>query len=469
MLGNRETMGRWVAVLVPALLVYFLPVPALTAVQRHLLAVFIGTIIALVARPVPMGVSVIVAMTLLVLTQTLPAGKALSGFSNTTVWLIFSAFLFSKGVTATKFGLRVAYVFIRKFAFNSLSLGYAIAATDLVLAPFVPSDTARGGGIVYPIARSLARAFNSEPGPTAGRMGAFLMLVAFHATYSASALFLTSMAANPLMAEFALKIAKVELTWLRWILGSCVPGLLTMILVPYVIYRLHPPEISDTHAARQLARSELESMGPMSSAEIRLVIVLLGVMAGWVTSPWHSIPNAFVALAGVSAILLLRVISWDDLLSEGKAWDALVWFAPLIMMADSLNEAGVIKILSESIFSFVQGWPFLAVLVVLAAAYFYIHYSFAGMTAHITALYPGFLGAMLVGGVPPLLAALVLAYFSNLNAGLTHYGTGSAPVFFGDGYVSQGTWWKLGFLISLLNMVIWLGPGLIWWRLVGLW
>lgn len=408
---NRANTHRWAIVLVPALLLYFVPMTALSSAQQHLLAVFAGTIIALVARPVPMGVSVIVAMTLLVLTGTLPAAKALSGFSNTTVWLIFSAFLFSKGVTATKFGLRIAYTFIRGFAFNALSLGYAIAATDLVLSPFVPSDTARGGGIVYPIARSVARVFNSEPGPTAGRMGSFLMLVSFHATYTASAMFLTSMAANPLIAEFALKIAKVELTWLRWALGTCVPGTLTLLLVPYVIYRLHPPEIRDTEAARMMAREQLKQMGPMRPVEIRLVVILLGVMTGWVTSPWHGIPNAFVALAGVSAILVFRVISWDDLLSETKAWDALIWFAPLIMMADALNEAGVIKVLSGYIFALIQGWPVYGVLIALSAAYFYIHYGFAGMTAHITALYPAFLGAMLAGGVPPLAGALALAYF----------------------------------------------------------
>ena len=120
--------------------------------------------------------------------------------------------------------MRLAYFFIRRFGHSALTLGYSIAASDLVLAPFVPSDTARGGGIIYPITRSLAQVFHSEPGPTAGRLGAFLILVGYHATYTSSGMFLTSMAANPLIAEFALKIAHVELTWMRWALGAAVPG-----------------------------------------------------------------------------------------------------------------------------------------------------------------------------------------------------------------------------------------------------
>jgi DASS family divalent anion:Na+ symporter len=456
-------------VLVPALLLYFLPVPGLNPSQRHLLAIFVGTIVSLVAQPVVMGVSVLLAMTILVLTNTLPGTKVLSGFSNATVWLIFTAFLFARAITATGFGLRIAYLFVRRFGHSALTLGYSVAASDLALAPFIPSDTARGGGVIYPIARSLAQVFGSEPGPTAGRIGAFLMLIGFHSTYTTSAMFLTGMAANPLIAEMASKIAHVELTWGQWALAAAVPGLLSLTVIPYLIYRLHPPEIRDTQAAQRHALEELHRMGPLSNREWRLLAILLGVMAGWVTSPWHGLHNAFVALAGVSAILLSRVLTWDDLLHETKAWDALIWFAGLLMMADALLDSGVIKIISGAVFAHMTGWPWPVAAAVLACTYLYVHYGFASMTAHVTALYPGFLAAGLVAGAPPLLMALLLAYFSNLDAAMTHYGTGSAPVYFGAGYVSQTTWWRLGFLISLVNLIIWLGVGSLWWKLLGMW
>jgi DASS family divalent anion:Na+ symporter len=456
-------------VLVPALLLYFLPVPGLNPSQRHLLAIFVGTIVSLVAQPVVMGVSVLLAMTILVLTNTLPGTKVLSGFSNATVWLIFTAFLFARAITATGFGLRIAYLFVRRFGHSALTLGYSVAASDLALAPFIPSDTARGGGVIYPIARSLAQVFGSEPGPTAGRIGAFLMLIGFHSTYTTSAMFLTGMAANPLIAEMASKIAHVELTWGQWALAAAVPGLLSLTVIPYLIYRLHPPEIRDTQAAQRHALEELHRMGPLSNREWRLLAILLGVMAGWVTSPWHGLHNAFVALAGVSAILLSRVLTWDDLLHETKAWDALIWFAGLLMMADALLDSGVIKIISSAVFAHMTGWPWPVAAAFLACTYLYVHYGFASMTAHVTALYPGFLAAGLVAGAPPLLMALLLAYFSNLDAAMTHYGTGSAPVYFGAGYVSQTTWWRLGFLISLVNLIIWLGVGSLWWKLLGMW
>jgi divalent anion:Na+ symporter, DASS family len=465
----REVWWRWAAVLTPGLGIYFLPLAGLNAVQRHLLSVFVATIVALVAQPVPMGVSVVLAMTLLALTGTLPPAKVLSGFSNVTVWLIVSAFLFARAVTATGFGTRIGYLFIRRFARTPLRLAYSLAAADLVLAPFIPSDTGRGGGIIFPITRSVAGTFGSEPGPTARRIGSFLMLVSFHTTYVGSAMFLTGMAANPLIAEFAHQIGHIDLTWLRWFRGSCLPGLLTLTTVPWLLRRMVKPEITDTAPAQEFAAAELHRMGPLSGREKRLLAILLGVMAGWVTSPWHGISNTFVALAGLSAILLADVLTWDEVLHERRAWDALMWFAPLLMMADALNDVGVVRILSGQLFHAMGGWPWPLALGALAAAYLYIHYSFASMTAQVTALYPSFLGAALAAGVPPMLGALPLAYFSNLNAGMTHYGTGSAPIFFEAGYVPQSEWWRIGFYISVVNLVIWMGIGPLWWKLCGLW
>jgi len=460
--------GRWAVVLIPSLLLYLIPLPGFSPFQSHLIAIFLGAIIALVAQPIAMGASVILAMTLLVLTNTLSAPRALAGFANPVVWMIFSAFIFARAMMLTGLGQRIAFLLIRGFGHSSLTLAYCVAATNLIIAPFVPSDTGRGGGIIYPIARSLASAFDSEPGPTGNRLGAFLMLVGFHSTYTTSAMFLTSMVANPLAAGFAHSIAHIDLTWGVWALAGSVPGVLALTIIPWLLYRLHPPQIRDTEAARSLARLELEKMGPLSRNERWLAAILGAVMLGWVTTPWHPVPNTFVALGGLCAMVILEVLSWDTLIEERRAWDAVMWFAPLLMMADELAKSGVVTMLSKSAFGRIEGWPWLLGMTALVAIYLYVHYGFASMTAQTTALYSGFVTAAVATGAPPFVAAMPLAFFTSLNAGLTHYGTGSAPVFFGPGFVSQGLWWRLGFLMSLLNLAIWLGIGLAWWKVAGL-
>src|SRR5256885_11582283 len=131
---------------------------------------------------------------------------------------------------------------------------------------------------------------------------------------------------------------------------------------------------------------------------------MLGVMAGWITSPWHGMHNTVVALAGVSTLLLTGVITWDDLLTERRAWDALIWFAPLLMMADALTETGVIAVLSRTLFAHLTGLSWAIGLPLLLLSYLYLHYGFASMTAHVTALYPGFVSAAMLTGAPPLVA-----------------------------------------------------------------
>src|SRR5580658_164285 len=243
---SKSQLWRWSVVLAPAVILYLFPIPFLTPQQNHLLMVFVATIVSLVAQPVRMGVSVLIAITVLALTRILTPAQALSGFSNVTVWLVFTAFLFARAVTVTGFGTRIGYLFIRRFARTPLSLSYSLAAADLVLAPFIPSDTARGGGIVFPVVRSGAIESDSQPGPTAKLIGEFLVLVSYHTTYTASAIFLTGMAANPLIAEFAHKIGHVELTWTTWLTGSSLPGLMSLTLVPLLIRKLAPPQIRDT-------------------------------------------------------------------------------------------------------------------------------------------------------------------------------------------------------------------------------
>ncbi len=453
----------------PGLALYFLPIPALSPNQRHLLAFFTSTIIALIVRPLPMTVSVLVSMTLLALTGTLSTAEALSGFASPTVWLVFSAFIYSYAVTQTQLGLRIAYFFISRFAHTSLSLGYSLALSNLALATVVPSDTGRGGGVMAPLVRNISRVLGSDPGPTSQRIGAYLTLACFHTNYAASAMFLTSMVANPLIAEFARQIAGIELSWARWALASSVPGLCTFTLVPWVIHHLCPPQMKETEHARTFAGTKLEEMGRMTRGQGTLLVVLSAVILAWITQPLHGVDTVVIALSGLCALLLLRVITWEEVAGHRKAWDAVVWFAPLLMMASQLSKRGVIDIVFGVAFERLEGWPWAFAFAALAVSYLYAHYGFASMTAHVSALYPGFLGAALIAGVPGALAAWALAFLSSLNAGITHYGTGSAPIYFAPGYVSQDLWWLVGLIVSILNLAIWLGIGPLWWGAIGLW
>ena len=466
---KKNKILRASATILVAVILWIVPVPAgVTDRAWHLFALFFATIIGLILQPLPMGAVVLAGLTATMATGTLAVSEALSGFMNATVWLIVAAFLFARAFSKTGLGRRIAYLFIRAFGHRTLGLAYALGLTDLVLAPGIPSGAARTGGVLFPIVKSLATTYGSEPGPTAGRIGNFLVLSAYHVHDVTCAMFMTAMVANPLIAELTRKTLGIEITWMSWAVAAFVPGLICFLIIPALIFRLTKPEIRKTPEAAVLARTELARMGPMRREEWVVLGAFTLVFLLWITGSWTKIEATEVALIGLSLMLALGAISWEDVLAERAAWDALIWFGGLVGMAAMLNKLGLIQWFSQFVGSHVQGWPWLPALGVLALVYMYSHYFFASLAAHATAFYVPFLTVAVATGAPPHFAALIFAFFSSLCVCLTHYGGGPSPVYFGSGYVEVRQWWAVGFVVSLLFVLVWMGIGPFYWKALGL-
>nr|NLD40522.1 anion permease [Actinomycetales bacterium] len=459
------------------LIIWFLPHPAeITDQGWHLLAIFVATIVGIIMKPLPMGAVSMIGMVTCIATGTVPLSApaeggpyALMGFSNTTIWLIVVAFLISRGFIKTGFGRRIALFFVSKIGGKMLGVSYGLALADLVLAPAIPSATARGGGIMTPIMRSVAETYDSRPGPTARRAGAFLAINVGQVNAITCAMFLTAMAGNPLIARLA-GDQGVDITWGNWALGAIVPGLCALALVPYVVYRVYPPELKDTPEVVAMAKGEIRRMGRISPAEMMMGFVFVLLLVLWTVGDIVFGLNATAAgLIGLAVLLISGVLTWEDVIREKSAWDTMVWFAILFMMASGLNNYGVIAWVSSAIANSIGGLSWVLALLVLVLVYFYSHYMFASATAHISAMYPAFLGAAIVLGAPPLMSALVLAYMSNAFTSLTQYAGGASPALFGTGYNSAAQWWRVSFIASLASLFCWLVIGGGWMKLIGMW
>ena len=402
--------------------------------------------------------------------RALPIEKALSGYADKFVWLVLAAFFISRAMIKTGLGHRIALIFIRLIGRRTLGLGYSLVFTDFILASFVPSTGARSGGIILPIARSVSETYDSRPDDgTAGRLGTFLMNLLYQCEVILCATFLTGQASNVIIAGFAAKQANVELTYSIWFISAIVPALVSLTVVPLMIYKFFPPEIKETPNAVTFAHNELEKLGSLSFKEKILLVVFVLVVILWITARWHGIDSTVIALFGIATLLITRVLDWSDVTDERHAWEVFIWYGGLVMMATALGETNILKLFAESVSSVTNGLSWPIALLILALVYFYAHYGFASITAHVTAMFIPFLAVTVAVGAPAGLTVLVLTYFSNLSAGLTHYGTTPAPVYFGTGYVKQSQWWTIGLIASLINITIWSTVGLAWWKLLGWW
>lgn len=458
---------KLLAAILVGMVIWFIPCPTGVKPQAwHMLAIFIATIVACILKPLPIGAVAIIGLTVSMLTGTTNINTGLSGFSDSSIWLVVMAFFISRGFIKTGLGSRIAYQFVKLFGKNTLGLCYSILFCDLVIAPATPSNTARAGGIIYPIVKSLSESFDSKPEDgTERKIGAFLIFSEFHGDIITSAMFMTAMAANPLAQTLAAGLG-VNITWFGWFIAALIPGIISLILIPMIIYKLYPPEIKRTPNAPEIAKNALEKMGPLKREEKFMTIIFIVVLLLWVTGTFTHINATLTALIGLTLLLILQVINWNDVKNENGAWDTLIWFSILVMMADELNKLGIISWFSNLVGNNVKGlsWPF--ILLILLAAYFYSHYIFAGSTAHVSAMYSAFLGVATKEGVPPVLAAMTLGFFGNLLASTTHYSNGPAPLLFGSGYVNQNKWWSLNFILGIVYFIIWLGIGSIWWKII---
>ncbi|MBV6522627.1 MAG: putative malate transporter YflS [Gemmatimonadaceae bacterium] len=461
-------LWRWAIVIGTAVLILLAPLPdGITPASWRLLAIFTATIVGSIARPAPASSIVLFGVTALALTGTMTPTDALKGYADPIVWMVLCAFFISRAVIRTGLGRRIAFLFIRALGRRSLGLSYALVSTDALLASFVPSNGARAGGVIFPVTDSLADAYESHPGPTRRRLGAFLMVAVYQSDVVCSTMYLTGQASNVLIAKFAAATTGIELTYTRWIVGGIVPGIASLLLVPLVIYKLFPPDVTHTPHATEIARAELARMGPMSRDE-RVTMAVFALVAGlWMTMSVHRINYAVVALFGVCVLLAMKVLSWDEVVGEKPAWDVFIWYGGLVRMAEALGETGLTKRFAELTAGYTSGMAWGAALAILLLVYFYAHYGFASITAHATAMYTPFLVVVVAAGAPPLLAVLMLAYFSNLSACLTHYGTTPAPIYFGAHYTTQREWWRLGFIVSLVTISVWTVLGLGWWKVLG--
>ncbi|KAL4361017.1 hypothetical protein GQ457_04G003800 [Hibiscus cannabinus] len=438
----------------------------------QLLAIFLSTIAGLVLSPLPVGAWAFIGLTASIVTRTLPFASAFSAFTNEVIWLIVISFFFARGFVKTGLGDRIATYFVKCLGKSTLGLSYGLTLSEALIAPAMPSTTARAGGVFLPIIKSLSLSAGSRPGDSSSKkLGSYLIQSQFQAAGNSSALFLTAAAQNLLCLKLAEELGIiVSSPWVSWFKAASVPALVSLLLTPLILYKLYPPETKDTPDAPAMAAKKLENMGPVTRNEWVMVGTMLLAVTLWVCGETLGIPSVVAAMIGLSILLLLGVLDWNDCLSEKSAWDTLAWFAVLVGMAGQLTNLGIVSWMSGCVATFLQSfslsWP--AAFGVLQASYFFIHYLFASQTGHVGALYSAFLAMHLAAGVPGILAALALAYNTNLFGAITHYSSGQAAVYYGAGYVDLPDVFKMGFVMAFINAIVWVVVGSFWWKFLGL-
>ena len=460
---------RYAAPLVVWPAIALLPHPAgLSQNAWSYLGLFTAVIVALILEPLPPGAVGLLGMTLATAFGYISPKPdesirwGLKGFSDATVWLIFGALVFARGYDKTGLGRRIALSLVAAMGKRTLGLGYAVMLADLAIAPFTPSNTGRSAGVIFPIIRGIPALYDSAPGPTARRIGAYLMWTAFASTAVTSSMFLTALGPNLLALGILSNTIGITLSWSQWAAGFLPVGLVLILPLPLLVYLIYPPEVRESHEVSDWAREELARMGPPSRKELMMGLLIVVAFFLWLfAGQWLS--PATVVLAVIAALIVLRVLDWDDLIGNRAAWDTLIYFATLMALADGLERLGIVAWAAQGISGLTVGVSPLLALVVLVSFFFLAHYMFASLTAHTMAVLPAILAAgTAIPGMPVRVLALLLVYSIGLMGVITPYATGPAPVYFGSGFIPRKDFWVLGLIFGLIYLTTLLVIGIPW-------
>jgi len=273
------------------------------------------------------------------------------------------------------------------------------------------------------------------------------------------------MAANPAGAKMAANFG-VNITYSSWAIVASLPILILFFLVPWVIFKVFPPEVKETPEAPKIAIKALEKMGAVSKNEWIMAATFIGMVFLWIMSGTFGLDKTAVAFLGLGVLMLSNIFTLEDMRNEGNALATLVWFSILFSMSVQLNNLGFMGWVGMHISDMVYGLSWPIVYVSLTVGYVLIHYFFVSQTAQMLALFSVFLGVGVNSGVPAELMAMMLLFATNFNAIITPQGSSANVIYVGSGYLEAREIYKVGGIITLVNTIVFLTVGTAWILLI---
>lgn len=469
---NTTRLVKTLAVAVVILALWFVPVPAgLEAETWHLVALYLGLLLGLVLKPFPEPIITLIVIGLAAM--FIDPAILLAGYGDDMVWFIALVTIVCTAFVKTGLGKRIAYNLLLRAGKTSLGLGYVLVATDLILSPATGSNSARQS-IIFPIFRAISEGIGSTPEKEPRKLGAYLTVLSYASSQGTSALFLTGMATNAIAVSLISEMLGLDISWGMWILASVVPVGLYLLLAPFVLYKIYPPELKSLEDIKPLVRDGLAELGPMSTDEKKMLVLFILAVLGWMFGPnipFVDLSMQIVGFVFLALVLLTGILDWNDVIGAKSGWSLLVWYGAFYGVASSLADQGFYTWLAEILGEVLNlgAMNGLVVAGLLLVASLLVRYFFVSSSAFVASFYPVLLTLAASTSAPPFVVAMSLCLFAGFGALLTHYGNGAGLIAFASGYVPQKDFWLCGTLLVLMELVIVCVIGVPYWHILGLW
>lgn len=469
---NKKQLMKFLLVAAIPIIIWSLPAPqGLKKQTWDIVALYLGLLAGLVIKPFkePIITLIIVGVALMFMDESI----LLHGYSDKMTWFLVVVTIVCTAFVKTGLGKRMAYNLLLRAGDSTLGLGYLMMISDLILSPATGSNASRTT-IIYPIFRNIAEGAGSKPDDEPKKLGAYLTVLTYVVSQGTAALFLTGMATNAITVSLAASMLGVNLTWGTWFMASVVPAGLFLLIAPFIVYKIYKPDLTHLTDIKPQIRKDLESLGTITKHEKVLVVFFILAILGWMFGekiPFVNLNMQVVGFVFLALVLVTGILDWDDVIGAKGAWNVFIWYGAFYGIAGSLADAGFYNWLADKLgtvlnLSDVNG---LLVTVVLLLVSLAVRYFFVSNSAFVASFYPVLFAIVLSTKANPMVVTLLLAFFASYGALLTHYGNGAGLIAFASGYVSQKDFWKVGTIMVMIALAIFLVIGLPYWKIIGLW
>lgn len=458
-----------IMVLLISITLYIPPPNGLPLNAWHLFGIFIVTIIALIFRPFPEPVTMLISITIASI-LAIPLQDLLVGYMDSILWLTITAMILSIGLKKSGLTKRIGLFLIYKFGQTSLRLGYIVSFIDLLLAISTPASPARTGGIVFPLTMGIIDACKKTSVVIPKEIASYLILLIYMISMNTGSLFLTGMAPNLINAKLAHDLLGIDISWPLWFIAA-LPGFIAFLAIPYITYKIHPPDLRTLNTFKAETSKKLAALGDMQRNEYITAGIFVLVLLLWSTQTLTKIDTTLVGFIGITLLLSFEIIHWKDIATESDVWSLFIWFGAILGFSSALIKSGFFAWFTTSLSTILASihMNFYLLFILLAILSTFPHYLFASLGGYVVSLAPLLFSFIVVTDLPRYPAFFLSAFLMVISSSLTHYGNALGPMLIGTGVTSKASWWRVGLILTIFQATIYLSIGMLYWHLIGLW
>ena len=445
-----------------AVIIWLMPI-GLDPRQQKALAITVFMIVYWIAEPIDHGLTALIGIYLFWVLQIVKFSVAFSGFTNTTIWFLFSSLLMAEAATRTGLAKRIGLLLMSKVGSSATQLLFGLLALSMVLTFFIPSGMGRIA-ILAPFTAGIFRASGFNDRSDLAR-GFFAVLTAFAGFSDVMVLSgATTMMTHAILQEHA----GIQVLWSQWLMAF-LPLNIAMIFISVAITRwLYPGELSALPGKAGYLQKEIAQIGPWSDAEKKSLLWFSVAVGLWATDFIHGMNPAAIGLGAGLLLSLPKIGVLDRKAVKQSNFLVIIFSAGALSMGNVLLETNTLPLLTERLIGWMQpllSSPISYALTLYLGGFFY-HFIFANRQSMLITSLPVLLVFARAQGLDPV--ALALLWTIGGGGGLFIYQSGVYVVGYSYGYFEAKDFIKLGLALTIVEGVLLVLMVRFYWPLIGL-